>query len=133
MSPSEYQQLVEFLGQQFTAIDQRFVAIDRASWPWIGDWRRSKPPRCHSARKFLVISTSSTGASTGSTRNILIDERVQLGTPRFEEAAMLLPVQRQGIELERVGLKIEQLDVVQLDGRLDRARPVVLPGLRSGG
>jgi len=29
MSPSEYQQLVEFLGQQFTAIDQRFVAIDQ--------------------------------------------------------------------------------------------------------
>jgi chromosome segregation ATPase len=28
MSPSEYQQLVEFLGGQFTTIDQRFAAMD---------------------------------------------------------------------------------------------------------
>ena len=29
MSPSEYQELVEFLGQQFAAIDRRFVGIDQ--------------------------------------------------------------------------------------------------------
>lgn len=29
MSPSEYQQLVEFLGERFTVIDRRFEAIDR--------------------------------------------------------------------------------------------------------
>jgi uncharacterized membrane-anchored protein YhcB (DUF1043 family) len=29
MSPSEYQQLVEFLGAQFQTIDQRFQVIDR--------------------------------------------------------------------------------------------------------
>ena len=29
MSPSEYQQLVEFLGRQFTEIDRRFAAIDQ--------------------------------------------------------------------------------------------------------
>jgi len=29
MTNSEYQQLVEFLGRQFAAIDQRFAAIDR--------------------------------------------------------------------------------------------------------
>ena len=29
MSPSEYQQLVEFLGTQFTAIGREFTAIDR--------------------------------------------------------------------------------------------------------
>ena len=28
MSPSEYEQLVEFLGRQFTAIDQRFDQVD---------------------------------------------------------------------------------------------------------
>jgi len=28
MSPSEYQQLVEFLGHQFAVVDRRFVAID---------------------------------------------------------------------------------------------------------
>ena len=28
MTNDEYQQLVEFLGRQFAAIDQRFVAID---------------------------------------------------------------------------------------------------------
>ena len=30
MSPSEHQQLVEFLGQQFTAIDRRFDALEAA-------------------------------------------------------------------------------------------------------
>ena len=30
MSPSEYAELVEFLGRQFTAIDQRFDAVDRS-------------------------------------------------------------------------------------------------------
>src|SRR5262244_2025941 len=60
--------------------------------------------------------------------NLLIEERVQLGIHRFEEVAVLLPIQRQVIELERVGLEIEQLDVVHLDERLDRARPVVLLG-----
>lgn len=29
MSPSEYEQLVEFLGRQFTEIDRRFEQIDR--------------------------------------------------------------------------------------------------------
>jgi chromosome segregation ATPase len=29
MSPSEYQQLVEFLGTEFTAIDRRFTEMDR--------------------------------------------------------------------------------------------------------
>lgn len=29
MTNTEYQQLVEFLGRQFTAIDQRFVGIDQ--------------------------------------------------------------------------------------------------------
>jgi chromosome segregation ATPase len=29
MSASEYAQLVEFLGRQFAAVDQRFVAMDR--------------------------------------------------------------------------------------------------------
>ena len=29
MSPSEYQQLVEFLGRQFTEIDRRFDEVDR--------------------------------------------------------------------------------------------------------
>jgi predicted nucleic acid-binding Zn-ribbon protein len=29
MSPTEYQQLVEFLGRQFTGIDQRFEKIDQ--------------------------------------------------------------------------------------------------------
>src|ERR1700675_3979622 len=29
MTTSEYQQLTEFLGQQFTAIDRRFTAIDQ--------------------------------------------------------------------------------------------------------
>ena len=29
MTASEYQQLIEFLGEQFTALDQRFVAIDQ--------------------------------------------------------------------------------------------------------
>jgi chromosome segregation ATPase len=29
MTPSEYQQLVEFLGQQFTEVDHRFTGIDR--------------------------------------------------------------------------------------------------------
>lgn len=29
MSPSEYQQLIEFLGERFTAIDRRFETIDR--------------------------------------------------------------------------------------------------------
>ena len=29
MTSGEYQQLVEFLGQQFTTLEQRFVAIDR--------------------------------------------------------------------------------------------------------
>jgi chromosome segregation ATPase len=29
MSPSEYQQLVEFLGTQFTTIDRRFTDMDR--------------------------------------------------------------------------------------------------------
>jgi chromosome segregation ATPase len=29
MTPSEYQELVQFLGERFTAIDRRFVAIDR--------------------------------------------------------------------------------------------------------
>ena len=31
MTNDEYQQLVEFLGRQFAAIDQRFVAIDQRS------------------------------------------------------------------------------------------------------
>ena len=31
MSPSEYQELIEFLGHRFEAIDQRFVAIDQQS------------------------------------------------------------------------------------------------------
>ena len=29
MSPSEYQELLEFLGRRFEAIDQRFVGIDQ--------------------------------------------------------------------------------------------------------
>jgi chromosome segregation ATPase len=29
MSPSEYQQLVEFLGERFTAIDRRFESLDQ--------------------------------------------------------------------------------------------------------
>ena len=29
MSPSEYQQLVAFLGERFTAIDQRFESMDQ--------------------------------------------------------------------------------------------------------
>ena len=28
MSPSEYQQLVEFLGQQFASIDRRFASLE---------------------------------------------------------------------------------------------------------
>ena len=29
MSPSEYQQLIEFLGHQFASIDRRFAEVDR--------------------------------------------------------------------------------------------------------
>jgi hypothetical protein len=29
MSPTEYQELLEFLGRRFDAVDQRFVAIDQ--------------------------------------------------------------------------------------------------------
>ena len=29
MTPTEYQQLVEFLGQRFTEVDQRFIPIDQ--------------------------------------------------------------------------------------------------------
>jgi hypothetical protein len=28
VSPTEYQQLVEFLGQQFTAVDRRFTGLE---------------------------------------------------------------------------------------------------------
>jgi chromosome segregation ATPase len=40
MSPTEYGQLVEFLGRQFTAIDRRFDALERQFTEQIGELRR---------------------------------------------------------------------------------------------
>src|SRR5215510_12012942 len=58
--------------------------------------------------------------------HLRVEQLVELGVHGFEQRAVLLPIEREIVQLERILLEIEQLDVVRLEQRLERARLVVL-------